>query len=272
MTKRVLVIADMCTVGQCSLSVALPILSACGAEACPLPVALLSSHSVGFEGYSRNTTVDMAENALKSLFASNTRFDAVFAMYLGGTREARLASAATSLLSEGGLKIVDPAMADFGAMYPDLDGTLAEETATLVAGANVVTPNLTEACLLAKTAYRERYDEAFVRGLAHTLTDELGAKKAVITGVSFEDGKIGAYAYDGKSSEYFAHRAEKRVCHGAGDVFSSALTGKLLAGSSFFDAVKTAEDFTYAAIVNTLDDPAHFYGLHFEKRLGMLTE
>lgn len=237
-----------------------------------MPVALLSSHSVGFEGYSRDSTVCAAKNALKSLFASDTRFDAVFAMYLGGVREARLAQEATGLLCEGGMKIVDPAMADMGALYPDLDGTLVEETAALVAGADVVTPNLTEACLLARAEYREKCDEAFALGLARTLRNELGAKNVVVTGVSFEDGRTGAYAYDGKESRYFAHRAEARVCHGAGDVFSSALTGKLLAGASFFDGVQAAENFTYAAILATLDDAEHFYGLHFEKCLGILTE
>ena len=272
MTKRVLVIADMCTVGQCSLSVALPILSACGAEACPLPIALLSSHSVGFEGYSRNSMFKEANEALKSLVLSNTRFDAVFSMYLGGAKEVMLAEDAGELLKDGGMRIVDPAMADFGALYPDLDGTLVEETATLIAGADVVTPNLTEACLLARTEYRESYDEAFVLGLARTIKNELGGGKVVVTGVTLEDGRIGAYAYDGKQGRYFAHRAEARVCHGAGDVFSSALTGKLLAGVPFFDSVKAAEEFTYAAILATLDDPEHFYGLHFEKCLSMLTK
>ncbi len=236
-----------------------------------MPVAMLSSHSVGFEGYSRNSTVKAAEEALKSLVASNMCFDAVFSMYLGGVREARLAGRVGELLKDGGLRVVDPAMADFGKLYPDLDGTLVEETATLIAGADVVAPNLTEACLLAREEYRENCDEAFVQGLASAITHELGAKRVVVTGVSLNEGKIGAYAYDGKEGRYFSHRAEARVCHGAGDVFSSALTGKLLAGEAFFDSVKAAEEFTYAAILATLDDPQHFYGLHFEKCLGMLT-
>ncbi len=260
----------MCTVGQCSLSVALPVLSACGAEACPLPVALLSSHSVGFKGYSRNSTVNCAEEAFRRLVASGTRFDAVFSMYLGGAREARLAQSADELLADDGMRIVDPAMADFGKLYPDLDEKLVEETRSLLAGADVVTPNLTEACLLARAKYCERYDEEFVLDLAKTIRRDLSGGNVVITGVRLKEGTIGSYAYDGVRGEYVSHRMEDRVCHGAGDVFSSALTGLMLGGKTFFDAVRRAEDFTYASVKETLLDPDHFYGLHFEKCLNML--
>lgn len=272
MTKRVLVVSDMCTVGQCSLAAALPILSACGAEACPLPVELLSSHSVGFEGYSRNSTVYAANEAVKSLFDANIRFDAVLSMYLGGVKEARVAFAAKSLLKSGGLTVVDPGMADFGELYPDLGENLIEEVSSLAAGADVVTPNVTEACLLCKTQPQKVYDEKFARDLAMSLLGQTGAKAAVITGASFEKGVVGAYACDGKRCAYFSHREEPRVCHGAGDLFSSALTGELLRGCDLFEATRRAEDFVFAAILATLDDPEHFYGLHFEKCLGLLTK
>lgn len=262
----------MCVVGQCSLSAALPVLSTCGVEACPLPTSLLSTHSVGFGKYSHNSLFNEAKSTLKALISSDIRFDGVLSMYLAHPREAELVHEAKSLLKENGMRFEDPAMADLGKLYPNLSPLLAEEMAALAAGADVITPNFTEACLLAREDFRESYDRDFVRGLARDLVQKLSAKRAVITGVELEQGKIGAFAFDGKNEAYFSHEKQDRVCHGAGDLFSCALAGLSLAGEEFFEAAKRAEDFTYASILATIDDPEHFYGMHFEKCLEMLTK
>lgn len=270
MVKRMLIIADMCALGQCSLSVALPVISACGAEACPLPTTLLSTHTVGFSGYSRTSLADAAQAVIDSLYAEDIRFDGALYMYLGGAKEARLAHGVGDLLKDGALRVVDPAMGDFGALYPDLDGETVAEVASLCHGADAITPNLTEACLLAREDVPESYDEAYISRLAASLGDSLGAKRVAITGVSLRKGELGAYAYDGKEGRWFYHPSQDRVCHGAGDLFSSALAGALARGEEFFAAVDRAEKFTYSSILATLNDPNHFYGLHFEQCLAAL--
>lgn len=270
MIKRVLVMADLCTVGQCSLAAAVPVLSACGVEACPLPVALLSTHTVGFEGYSRASVADEAEIALEHLKEQGIKFDGALTMYLGGARETRLAMGCAELLKENALRVADPAIADMGRLYPDLDEDVVEATAALASQADFITPNLTEACLLAHEQPRTECDAQFASRLARRLLDEFDLRGVAITGVELKAGRIGAFAFDGTEEKYFAHAKADRICHGAGDLFSSAMTGLMLAGKCFFDAVRGAEKFVYAGIRATIADKEHFYGLHFEKVLKKL--
>lgn len=263
--KRVLVISDLCSVGQCSQTVALPVLSACGFEACPLPTNYLSTHSVGFDGYTRLSLAEEGERVVAHLKENGVTFDCAFSSYLGGIREVRLAFHATqTLLAKGGMRIVDPAMADNGELYPDLTGEFVRELRSFAVGADALLPNYTEACLLAGEEFKKR-DIDGIRALAGELVCEYNLGAAVITGVEI-DGKIGAFAFDGKRESLVLHDKADRMCHGAGDVFSSAFTSAMLAGKDAFEAAKLAEDFTFAAIKGT--EKGHWYGVQFERYLA----
>ncbi|WP_315321754.1 pyridoxamine kinase [Stomatobaculum longum] len=274
--KKILTIQDISCVGQCSLTVALPIVSACGVETCILPSAVLSNHTgADFHGFTfRDLTEDMPEIAAKWK-KEHIVFDAIYTGYLGSRRQiAIVQEIMDTLLAPGGLRIVDPAMADNGALYTGFDLAFVEEMAKLCGGADYILPNLTEACLLTGTAYREGLQsEAEIRELLGKLA-ALGAKHVILKGISYEEGRIGNVVYDSASGDLrydFTPRVP-RSSHGTGDCFAAAFTGAMLRGKSAFEATKLAARFVVASIRATEGDSAHWYGVKFEKALPLLTE
>ena len=158
---KILTVQDISCVGQCSLTVALPVISACGVETCVLPSAVLSTHTAGFSGYTfRDLTDDMPainEHWKKEKIA----FDAIYTGYLGSARQiGYVKDLLATVLSEGGVAVVDPAMADNGALYPGFDAAFVEEMKGLCALADYVVPNITEACMLTGVEYKTEYDRA----------------------------------------------------------------------------------------------------------------
>ena len=192
MNKRVLTVQDISCVGQCSLTVALPVLSACGVEAAVLPSAVLSTHTGGgFAGYTfRDLTADMpaiAQHWQKEGF----RFDAVYTGYLGsGEQITHVRHIMDTLLVPGGARIVDPAMADNGKLYAGFDAAFVEKMKTLAFSADILLPNITEAALLTGMEYRKEYDEAYIEELTAAL-HEKGVGTVVLTGVSYEPETTG---------------------------------------------------------------------------------
>ena len=268
--NKVLTIQDISCVGQCSLTVALPILSACGAETCVLPSAVLSTHTAGFTGFTvRDLTEDMpaiAAHWQKEKIA----FDAVYTGYLGSTEQiAYVKDIFAKLLKADGISVVDPAMADNGKLYPAFDSAYVEEMKTLCAVADVLLPNITEACFLTDTEYRETYDETYIRGLVDKLLS-LGAKTVVLTGVGYRDGKTGVVVCDKGETAYYEHKKIAKGCHGTGDVYASAFVGALLRGRTPYEAAKLAADYTVSCIELTQGDPEHWYGVKFELALPEL--
>ena len=161
MYKKILTIQDISCVGQCSLTVALPILSACGVETCVLPSAVLSTHTAGFTGFTvRDLSDDMP--AIKNHWLKEgIRFDAIYTGYLGSTQQIDyVADIFAETAAEGCVKVVDPAMADNGKLYPAFDEVYVEGMKGLCAKADYVLPNITEACFLAGVEYRTEYDRA----------------------------------------------------------------------------------------------------------------
>ena len=181
--KRILTVQDISCVGQCSLTVALPILSACGVETCILPSAVLSTHTAGFSGY---TFRDLAEDILpitRHWEKENIEFDAVYTGYLGSMKQiGYVKELKESRLKKDGVFIVDPAMADNGKLYPAFDLAYAEEMKKLCSVADVIVPNITEACFLTGETYRTEYDENYIKTLMEKLC-RMGAKTVVLTGV-----------------------------------------------------------------------------------------
>ncbi len=270
--KRILTIQDISCVGQCSLTVALPILSACGLETAILPSAVLSTHSVGFRDFTfRDLTEDIP--AIEHHWQQEgIRFQAVYTGYLGSARQIEMVKdICQNLLVPGGKKIVDPAMADRGELYPVFDMDFVQEMKKLVGEGDIVLPNITEASLLTDTEYREEYDEEYICGLVAGI-HRLGAGTVVLTGVSYDAQSTGVLVSEQGKQTYYRHELLDRGCHGTGDVYASSFVGAYMHGKTVPEAARIAADYTLACIKNTLDDPDHWYGVKFEPLLGELIE
>lgn len=268
--KRILTIQDISCLGQCSLTVALPVLSACSVETCVIPSAVLSTHTGGFSGYTFRDLTDDIPKIQKHWQAENIKFDAVYTGYLGSTRQIDyIKDIFLAFESDGCLKIVDPAMADNGRLYKGFDSEYAAEMKSLCREADIIIPNVTEACLIASVEYRESYDEDYIVRLLHSLSSE-GMKTVVLTGVGYSDEKTGVVVFENSEISYYEHERICDGCHGTGDVYASAFTGALMNGKSIFEAAKTAADFTVLCIKNTVGDSSHWYGVKFEPCLAEL--
>ena len=265
--QKILTIQDISCVGQCSLTVALPILSAAGLETCILPSAVLSTHTAGFSGFTvRDLTADIPGIAAHWR-KEHIRFDAVYTGYLGSTEQiAYVRDIFDTLLAEGGLRIVDPAMADNGKLYPAFDAAYVEAMKALVSSADIILPNITEACFLTGTDYRESYDGAYIAALLAAL-EKQGAKTVVLTGVGCDPARTGVVVRENGETRYYEHRRIAKGCHGTGDVYASAFVGALLNGRGAYEAAALAADYTVRCIELTQGDPSHWYGVKFELAL-----
>ncbi len=270
--KRVLTIQDISCVGQCSATVALPILSACGLETCVLPSAVLSTHTAGFSGYTfRDLTEDMP--AIRNHWQQEgLTFSAIYTGYLGSTRQiGYVMDIIQKNAAQGCVKIVDPAMADNGSLYPAFDMAYVAAMKQLCAQADYVIPNITEACFLTGTEYRTEYDRAYIDTLLQRLTC-LGSRNVILTGVSYAPGKTGVVVYEQGCYAYYEHEKLSNSCHGTGDIYASAFTGALIRGKGAFDAAQIAADYTVECIRYTAGLDNHWYGAAFEPVLIQLIQ
>ncbi len=274
-TPRVAAIHDLSGFGRCSLTVAIPILSAMGLQCCPLPTAFLSTHTGGFQGF---TFLDMTEEMprvaahWKSL---DLRFQAIYSGFLGG--EAQLDTVADFIRTfrrEGTVVVVDPVMGDDGRPYQTCTPALCGGMARLAELADVITPNLTEAAFLLGQEYRAMpADEAGLRRTAEALSLD-GRRSVVLTGASLAPGKTGAMCFDAATGETSAVQTDfvAHPLHGTGDVFASVLTGALVQGASLLEAARQAAEFVRACAVRTVaQDLPLREGVDFEPLLGLLT-
>jgi pyridoxine kinase len=270
--KRVLTIQDISCVGQCSLTVALPVLSSCGVETAILPSAVLSTHTGGFEGYTfRDLTDDMMPIA-DHWQKENIMFDTVYSGYLGSARQIDYVIEITKrLLKEGGYSIVDPAMADNGKLYYGFNLAFVEEMKKLVFSSDICIPNITEACFLTDTEYKENYDQQYTYSIIDKLS-QAGAKTIVLTGVSYDEDTTGVLILENGIKSYYRHKKIDKKYHGTGDIYSSAFTGALNRGKSVYESAKIAADFVVKCIENTIDDESHWYGVKFEPVLYQLSK
>lgn len=272
--KRIVTVQDISCVGKCSLTVALPIISAMGIEAAIIPTAVLSTHTM-FSGFTVKDLTDQIKPITDHWKNEGITFDAMYTGYLGSFEQIDLMKEmADSFVKEGSLLFVDPAMADNGKLYPAFNEEFAKYMATLCAKADYVVPNITEACFLLGEEYKEKYDESYVKSLLKKLTD-LGAKTAILTGVSFEEGKTGVMGYDSAKDEYYyySHKKQSRSYHGTGDIFSSTCLGGIVRGLSWKDAARIAADYTSESIRLTIEDPkGNDYGVNFEEAVPFLLE
>ena len=270
--KKVLTIQDVSCVGQCSLTVALPILSACGHETAIIPSAVLSTHTAGFTGYTFTDLTEDIPAIQKHWQKEGITFDAMYTGYLGSTKQvAYVKDIVENMGAEGCIRIIDPAMADNGKLYPGFDDAFVGAMADLCKAGDLILPNITEACMMTGYEYKETYDEAYIEGLLQAL-EAMGLANIVLTGVSYDAATTGIIVRKNGTSEYYRHEKMARGCHGTGDVYSSSFVGALLKGKTEIEAAKIAGDYTLACMKNTQDDPDHWYGVKFEPVLGQLIE
>lgn len=268
--RRVLSVQDISCVGQCSLTVALPILSACGAETCVLPSAVLSTHTGGFSGFTFRDLTDDMPAILAHWQKEGIDFDAIYTGYLGSTKQIDYVKAIfDGVAAEGCVRVVDPAMADHGKLYTGFDMAFVEAMKTLCGKADYLIPNLTEACFLTDTPYTETYDRAYIDTLLEKLL-ALGCKNVIFTGVSYKQGTTGVVVMENGNYSYYEHEMLPNSCHGTGDIYASAFVGALMRGKTAYDAAKIAADYAVECIRYTGILENHWYGAAFEPVLPTL--
>ena len=272
--RRLLAIHDISGFGKCSLTVALPIISACGVECSVMPTAVLSTHTGGFTGFTyRDLTEDMLpiSEHWKSL---NLNFDSIYTGFLGSFEQLNIVSNIfDKFKTENNIILVDPVMADYGKLYSIFPPEFVDGMANLCKKADIIVPNLTEATLMLHQEYKDGpYDKNYIEDILKKLAD-FGPKKIVLTGVFFDMQNLGVATYDKETKQIdyaFAKRIEG-LYHGTGDVFGSSLIGSLLNGYKLNDAAQIAVDFTAASIEKTaLAKTDIRFGVNFEQTIPEL--
>lgn len=260
MAKRILTMQDLSCVGQCSLTVALPILSAYGVEAAVLPTAVLSNHTM-FSGWSYLDLTPEIQNIYSFWQKNNLKFSGFLLGYLGKKPLMELAeNCFDNFAEEGAQIIIDPAFGDNGKLYGGFDGEYVAAMRHFIRRADVILPNLTEVCFLTGLEYMEKYDEEYIERALGEL-QKYTSGTVIITGVELH-GKIGEAIRSGGKTEYvFAELLPKRL-HGTGDIFAAVFAAEYLKGATLAESCSAAGNFVADCIKNTPD--GHFYGACFE--------
>ena len=274
--KRVLTIQDISCLGKCSLTIALPLISAMGVETVILPTALLSTHTM-FKGFTCKDLSDQIVPITRHWQQEGVHFDAIYTGYLGTEEEIdTVHSLIGSFRDDDTLVFVDPAMGDNGKLYPAFNESYALKNATLCADADIIVPNLTEAAFMTGLPYREEYDEAYIKEMLLALQKLSGGKCiCALTGVSLSEGKTGVMGLDPAAGEYFYYQNDRIpvTFHGTGDIYSSVAVGAVMNGLDWKDALKLAADYTALTINKTMEDPKKpWYGVDFEATIPDLVK
>lgn len=276
MQKRALAIHDVSCEGRCSLTVALPVLAACGIHTAALPTALLSTHTGEFTGFS---CLDLTEEMHRILGHWSTlplQFDGLYSGFLGSFEQIRLVGDVLHTYHrEGGLTLVDPVMADHGRLYATYTKEMAGGMGELCKLADVIVPNMTEACILLERPYVEHPAENEMKCILEDLAARYDCGQVIVTGVHQGEqlGAMGFCAVDGSFSFTGAPRLP-HVFYGTGDVFASALFAAMLHGRTTEEATRAAVNFTHEAMIHTIENGLPLnYGVAFEQALpGLMKE
>lgn len=270
--KRVLTIQDISCFGKCSLTVALPVISAMGVETAVIPTAVLSTHTM-FKNFTVKDLTDQIVPITEHWRAEGIGFDAVYTGYLGSFEQIEIVEKLFDDFADSDtLRFIDPVMADNGKLYPAFDEAYAARNAELCRHADFIVPNITEACFMTGTDYRETTDEAYIKNLLEKL-GALGPKTAVLTGVSLSPGKTGVMGIDTVSGTFYTYQNDRidAAYHGTGDLFSSTCVGAMMNGIDWQTAMQIAADYTARTIAVTVANPANpWYGVDFETTIPEL--
>lgn len=265
--KRILTIQDISCLGKCSITIALPVISALGTETVILPTAVLSNHTL-FKSFTVKDLADQIEPICEKWVEEGVEFDAIYTGYLGTIEQIDMMKELFKTFKRGDdtIVFVDPVMADNGKLYPAFDMAYAKKNAELCSCADIIVPNITEASIMTEMEYKEEYDESYIKEMLERLT-KLGAKISVLTGVSLSEGKTGVMGYDRVNDEYYCYQNDKvgAMFHGTGDLFSSTVIGEIMKGKTWQDAMRIAADYTAHTIEVTMNNPKKpWYGVDFE--------
>lgn len=269
--KRVLTIQDISCLGKCSITIALPVISALGSETVILPTALLSTHSI-FEGFTCKDLSDQIEPITQHWQKEGVKFNAIYTGYLGTAEQIDQVKEIIRIFGgDDTLVFIDPVMADNGRLYPAFDMAYAKKNVQLCEAADIIVPNITEASFMTDMEYREEkdHDEAYIKEMLDRLA-QLGAKVNVLTGVSLEPGKTGVMGFDRETGDYYLYQNDKvdATFHGTGDLFASTCVGEIMRGRSWQDAMRIACRYTARTIEVTMKDPKKpWYGVNFEETI-----
>ena len=266
--KRLLTIQDISCIGQCSITVALPIISAFGIETCILPSAILSTHTAGFQGFTCKNFTEEFNKIISHWEKEKMNFNAFYTGYLVNINQINIIKEIFNKFNDGNpLKIIDPVMGDYGKLYPGFDINFVKAMKSLCLMADIIIPNLTEACYLTDYEYKEVYNEEYISNLI-TKLQEFGVKIIILTGIGYTKDTSGVVVYEKGILKYYKHRHIEKSYHGTGDIYSSIFVGAYLNGLSAYDAALLAADFVVECIEYTLQDPSHWYGVKFEPLLN----
>ena len=272
--KRVVAINDISGMGRCSITVACPILSATGIETSVLPTALLSTHTGGFESFSFLDLTNEMSSIINEWKKLNVSFDSIYSGYLGSIEQIKTVIGFIDTFKKNDtLVMVDPVMADAGKYYAGFTDEYISDMRKLCGKADIIVPNITEALFLLGKKYVEGpYTEDFIKEILIEIT-KTGCKKVVLTGVHYNENKVGAASYDAESGIFDVTLAPRvdGFYHGTGDVFASTLLGCLMNDKTLAEAKRIAVDFTRGAIIRTHKAKTDTrYGVLFEKEIPSL--
>lgn len=269
--KRIAAIHDISGFGRCSLTVALPIISAAGIECSVVPTAVLSTHTGGLGGFTYRDLTDDILPFARHWQSLGLEFDALYSGFLGSFRQVEIVSEFFDRFRTGdNLIMVDPVMADNGELYKTFNKDFPGEMRKLCKKADLIVPNMTEAALLLDEPYRPGpYTKKYICETLNKLA-RLGSKLVVLTGVHFNETELGVAAYDCATGQVDYAMADKVPAFypGTGDVFGSVLVSKLVNGKGLAHAAAFAVDFVASSIRRTYDAGTDSrFGINFEAGL-----
>lgn len=272
--KRIVTIQDISCVGKCSLTVALPIISAMGIETAVIPTAVLSTHTA-FKNFTyRDLTGDLPKIA-KHWKQEKFDFDGIYTGYLGSIEQIdMLKEFFKQFKTSNNFVFIDPVMADNGKLYAGFDENFVREMKELCKMADIIVPNLTEASYMLEKEYKENYSEQEIKDMLIELS-LLGPKYVVLTGVSFNENKLGVMSYNKETNEYFTYFKEKVPAkyHGTGDIFASTLVGAITNNNTLEEGLKVAVDYVWETINDTYKtNEKDVYGVNFETKIPYLID
>lgn len=273
--KKAVTIQDISCFGKCSLTVALPIISAMGIETAVIPTAVLSTHTGGFTGYTFHDLTNDIPDIASHWKNLNLKFNAVYTGYLGSMEQINIVSDFfDDFRTEDNVIIVDPVLGDNGKFYAGFGMEFAEKMAELCSKADYILPNMTEVSFMLGIPYTENYDREYVENILRKLAG-LGCKIPVLTGVHFDNEHQGAAAYDSVNNKFYYSFGDniERSVHGTGDIFASVFTGAVTLGKDIQTALNIAVNYTVECIKATVPYfDEMWYGSCFELCLGKLIE
>jgi len=269
--KRIATMQDISCIGKCSLTVALPIISAMGVETAVIPTAVLSTHTM-FNGFTFHDLTAEIRPIMDHWKKEGFGFSALYTGYLGSFEQLNLAEQLFEEFGKDALILVDPCMADNGKLYAGFTEEFAAAMAKLCAKADIICPNTTEASFLLNEPWKEKYTEEEILAMLKKLTG-LGAKIAVLTGISLEEGELGVYAYDSEKDRVYKYSRYElpRHFHGTGDIWASTFCGAMVNEKGMEESLKIATDYTAECIRLTLQEENYnTYGVNFEQAIPYL--